>query len=108
MEGGLVRPRIERLFVGSRDCSKLVAGIHKQMSLVRAALEESESGETPMVGMLCFVEGDWPLLGGSFTIDGLHVLWPKAAAKHLIQPGSLEEAQRQTLHRRLAAAFPPA
>lgn len=78
------------------------------MSLVRAALEESGACETPIVGMLCFVEGDWPLIGGSFTIDGLHVPWPKAAAKQLIRPGSLGEAQRQTLHRRLAAAFPRA
>ena len=60
------------------------------------------------MGMLCFVDGDWPLIGGSFTIGGLHVLWPKAAAKQLIRPGSLEEAQRRTLHRILAAAFPPA
>jgi hypothetical protein len=36
------------------------------------------------------------------------LLWPKAAAKQLIRPGSLGEAQRQTLHRRLAAAFPRA
>jgi hypothetical protein len=64
VEGGLFRPRTERLFVGSRDCSKLIAGVHKQMSLVRAALEESETCETPMVGMLCFVEGDWPQIGG--------------------------------------------
>ncbi|MGZ4531305.1 MAG: nuclease-related domain-containing protein [Mycobacteriaceae bacterium] len=108
VEGGLFRARTERLFVGSRDCTKLAAGVHKQMSLVRAALAASGSHETPLVGMLCFVDGDWPLIGGSFTIDGLHVLWPKAAAKQLIRPGALGEAQRRTLHRSLAAAFPPA
>jgi hypothetical protein len=107
-EGGLFRARTERLFVGSRDCTKLVVGVHKQMSLVQAALEASGVDETPLEGMLCFVEGDWPLIGGSFMIEGLHVLWPKAAAKQLVQPGSLEEAQRRTLHGCLAAAFPSA
>ena len=31
--------RTEKLMVGSRDCTKLVAGVHKQMSLVMSALE---------------------------------------------------------------------
>jgi hypothetical protein len=44
----------------------------------------------------------------TFTIDGLHVLWPKAAANQLLRPGCLGEAQRQTLHRSLAATYPPA
>ena len=78
------------------------------MSLVQAALEATESHETPLEGMLCFVESDWPLIGGSFMIESLHVLWPKAAAKQLVRPGSLGEAQRRTLHRCLAAAFPAA
>jgi hypothetical protein len=55
--------------------------------VIRAALGASESHETPLMGMLCFVDGDWPLIWGSFTIDGLHVLWPKAAAKQLTRPG---------------------
>jgi hypothetical protein len=76
--------------------------------VVRAALGASESHETPLLGMLCFVDGDWPLIWGSFTIDGLHVLWPKAAAKQLTRPGSLGQAQIRALPRSLAAAFPPA
>jgi hypothetical protein len=28
-------------------------------------------------GVLCFVEADWPLLGGSFTTRGVEVMWPK-------------------------------
>jgi hypothetical protein len=107
-EGGLFRARTERLFVGSRDCTRLVARVHKQVSLVRAALEASGSHETPLLGMLCFVDGDWPLIGGSFTIDGLHVLWPKAAAKQLSRPGPLGQAQRRAIQRSLAAAFPTA
>ena len=33
--------------------------------------------------MLCFVEADWPLMGGDFTIAGVSVLWPKKAASHI-------------------------
>ena len=35
------------------------------------------SRRRPVRGMLCFVEADWPLFGGSFVIDGVDVLWPK-------------------------------
>jgi hypothetical protein len=26
---------------------------------------------------MCFVTADWPLIGGTFTTRGVHVLWPK-------------------------------
>lgn len=109
VEGGLFRPRVETLMVGRRDCSKLVAGVHKQVALVRACLDKDALGaSTPVQGMLCFVDGDWPLIGGSFTIENLHVLWPRKAQEHLTQAGPLTRDQIQTLHARLATAFPPA
>src|ERR1019366_9258059 len=37
IEGGLFRPRLERLLVGSRDCTKLVDGVLKQVEFVRPA-----------------------------------------------------------------------
>jgi hypothetical protein len=37
VEGGILRPRVEKLIVGSRDCTKLVAGVTKQVELIRAA-----------------------------------------------------------------------
>jgi Nuclease-related domain len=37
VEGGIVRPRVEKLMVGSRECTELVAGVIKQVDLVRAA-----------------------------------------------------------------------
>ncbi|BAS11743.1 hypothetical protein AHiyo8_00460 [Arthrobacter sp. Hiyo8] len=35
IEGGILRPRVERLLVGRRDCTKLVDGVLKQVDLVR-------------------------------------------------------------------------
>ena len=108
VEGGLFRPRTEKLMVGSRDCTKLVAGVQKQLGRVRAALERADLAETPVRGMLCFVEGDWPLIGGAFMIDDLYVLWPKKAVEHLIKPGPLGDAAIRRVRRVLADAFPPA
>ena len=108
IEGGLFRPRTEKLMVGSRDCTKLVAGVHGQLDRVRTALERAGLAETPVRGMLCFVEGDWPLIGGAFTISELDVLWPRKAVEYLVKPGPLDEATVRRVHRVLAEAFPPA
>nr|WP_235523401.1 nuclease-related domain-containing protein [Cellulomonas sp. Root485] len=35
VEGGVIRPRTSRLVIGSRDGTKLVEGVHKQVGLVR-------------------------------------------------------------------------
>lgn len=72
VEGGLLRPRVEKVLVGRRDCTDLVDGVLKQVELVREV-----SGGMPVTGVLCFVEADWPLIGGAFTTRGIHVLWPK-------------------------------
>ena len=58
--------------------------------------------------MLCFVEADWPLIGGSFQIDGVDVLWPRKAYERLTVTGPLVPATIDDIHRRLAAAFPVA
>jgi hypothetical protein len=108
VEGGLFRPRVEKLIIGSRDCTKLVDGVHKQIDLVRAALESARFGEIPVGGMLCFVEADWPLFGGDFTIAGLRVLWPKKATSYIGQPGDVDAQTAERIYRTLASSFPSA
>lgn len=108
VEGGLFRPRVEKLVVGTRDQTKLVEGVHKQVDLVRAALEAAGVADVPVRGVLCFVEADWPLFGGSFVIDGVGVLWPKKLAEQLATAGPLDDARVDEAHRALATAFPPA
>lgn len=80
VEGGLMRPRVEKVLVGRRDRTKLVDGVLKQVDLVRDVV-----GDLPVTGVLCFVEADWPLIGGSFTSRNIHVLWPKRLAKILTE-----------------------
>lgn len=103
VEGGILRPRVEKLVIGSRDCSKLVDGVLKQVALVRDIVGE----DVPAGGALCFLDADWPLFGGDFTTRSVQVLWPTKLYKHLQQPGPLDAAAVDALHRRLAAALPP-
>lgn len=82
IEGGILRPRAEKVMVGRRDCTKLVDGVLKQVDLVREVVED-----LPVTGALCFVAADWPLIGGAFATRGVHVLWPKRLAKFLSEMG---------------------
>lgn len=54
VEGGLLRPRVEKLLVGSRDCTKLVDGVLKQVDVVRGIVGDG----VPVHGVLCFVDAD--------------------------------------------------
>ncbi|MEO6411396.1 MAG: hypothetical protein ABIO48_02310 [Pedococcus sp.] len=107
VEGGILRPRVEKLLVGRRDCTKLVDGVLKQVGLVSDATNRANV-DVPVLGMLCFVDADWPLLGGAFTVRGVHVVWPKKAAAFLEQPGALDEAAIASLADAIAAALPAA
>jgi hypothetical protein len=104
VDGGLLRPRVERLFVGSRDCTKLLHGVHKQVEVVRSLLEP----EVPVHGVLCFVEADWPLFGGSFTTHDVHVLWPKKLYPKLQSQGLLTAERITEVHKTLGQALRPA
>ncbi|WP_241984971.1 MULTISPECIES: nuclease-related domain-containing protein [unclassified Cryobacterium] len=108
VEGGLFRPRTETLMVGSHKQDGLVAGVLKQVARVSAALADAGMDGVPVHGMLCFVAAEWPLFGGDFVIDGVHVLWPKKAVEHLQKAGPLDEPTMRQIHRALASAFPPA
>jgi hypothetical protein len=71
--------------VGRRDCTKLIDGVIKQVTVVRDVV-----GDIPVTGALCFVDANWPLIGGSFTTRNVHVLWPKRLAKAIAQSSAGE------------------
>src|SRR6478672_7026835 len=64
--------------------------------------------DVPLHGVLCFVEADWPLIGGSFTTRGVEALWPKKLYPKLRAAGPLDVETITAIHRTLAAALPPA
>lgn len=106
--GGLFSPRVEKLMIGSRDHTSLVAKVHGQVRHVDDALERAGLAHIPTFGMLSFVEAQWPILGGDFTIDNVEVLWPAKAVKRVTSPGSLGGDEIETVFRSLAVQFPPA
>ncbi|NKY41024.1 NERD domain-containing protein [Cellulomonas septica] len=107
VQGGILRPRTATLTVGGRDCTKLLTGVQKQVELVRGALEAVRP-DVRVRGQLCFVDADWPLFGGAFSLDDVDVLWPKKLAQLLNRDGPLTDEQIDHVHRSLAAAFPVA
>ena len=116
IEGGILRQRTEKLLVGTRDCSRLVDGMLKQVGVVEDVLlvggrpEGSGRpwGRVPVHGVLCFVEADWPLVGGAFATRGVDVLWPKKLYPRLQADGPLTPAAIAEIHRHLASALPTA
>lgn len=104
VEGGLIRPRSEKLLVGTRNCTKLVDGVLKQVDVVKGVL----GAGIPVHAVLCFVEADWPLIGGEFTTRGVSVLWPRKLHPSLELDGPLTVAQIREAHRALATALLPA
>lgn len=104
VEGGLFRPRTELLYVGGRDRTALVEGMRKQVALVRAAV--ADQPEVPVRGVLCFVDADWPVFGGSFTTNDVAVLWPKKLKSLLTEPGRFGPEQIADLQWRLHEIFP--
>jgi hypothetical protein len=102
IEGGILRPRTEKLLVGRRDCTKLVDGVLGQVELV---CEQTE--EVPVTGVLCFVEADWPIVGGAFTTRAIHVLWPTRLVKILLRD-TAEKVDVASVSEAVATRFKPA
>ena len=59
---GLFSPRRDELLVRGRVRNNLVAGVEKQVAVVRAALDAAGLGDVPVTGVLCFVDGLFPLV----------------------------------------------
>jgi len=104
VEGGFMRPRVEKLLVGTRDCTKVVDGVLKQVDIVRGIMGD----QLPVHGVLCFVEADWPLFGGTFTTRGVQALWPMKLYPQLEAEGPVTADVIGWIHRRLAQALPVA
>lgn len=107
VEGGLLRSRVEKVMVGTRDGTKLVDGVLRQVEIVQSMLL-AEHPLIPVHGVLCFLDADWPLIGGDFTARGVYVVWPKKLQKHLQRSGEISPGELTASHQLLAERLPPA
>ena len=96
-----------RLFVGRRDCTKLVAAMAKQVAAVREALG-ADLADMPVRPMLCFVGAEWRWFAKLFELDGVLVTWPKMARELLVRPGPYAPATVETIAAMLGERFRPA
>ena len=102
VRGGIIRPRVEALRIAGRDHSKLVDGIHSQITHVTNALAD---GDVDVKGVLCFLDADWPLIGGAFTVNGIDVVWPRLLVKRMTESAE-GTVDVDATHARLATALP--
>lgn len=105
--GGVFRERTEHLLVGGRERTKLVDGVLAQAEAVRQILTASPYGTVPVQAVLCFVDGDWPLLG-RLEVRGVPVLPPRHTAKLCWAKGALDITAALQLADVLAARLAPA
>jgi hypothetical protein len=99
-----------RLYVGRRDCTKLVRGAGKQAGAIRNALGEPliEEFELEIRAALCFSGSDWSLFARPLEIRGVWVGWVNALGKLLRAPGPLEPGHVRSIAERVARALPAA
>lgn len=100
--GGLFTRRTEHLLVGRRDQSKLLDGIARQVAVVRNVL--AAGPEVAVRGVLCFVDGDWPLVG-TLEARGIPILPPRKTARLCSSAGTLDAKAMSAVATRLAEAL---
>jgi hypothetical protein len=105
--GGLFS-RDDRLYVGGRDCSALATNMGWQTSAVTEALGSAgvDPAEVPVTPVLCFVDGEWPLLLPPESYKGVRIEGKRSLKKLVSGPRVLNREQIDRISRLLATAFP--
>lgn len=105
--GWFLRPD-ERLYVGRRDCSELADSMGWQVAAVETALRAAGLVPLPPITpVLCFVDGDWPLIAPPKVFRGVLLESMKSLRKKLVAAGVLDEVSIPRLMQVLTAAMPP-
>lgn len=98
----------KRLYVGRRDCSHLADNMSWQVQAVQDALLAARFEQLPPVTpILCFVDGDWPLLFPPEVFKGVRLEGMRSIKKQLVGTPVLEREMISRIHHALASAFPP-
>jgi Nuclease-related domain len=105
--GGWFRTDI-RLYVGRRDCTKLLHGSEDQGEVVRDALAPLGFTDIPVRPVLCFVGAEWGLFAKPFKVGSVLITYPKSLYELLRQDGEVETAAIQETARQIAQSLPRA
>jgi hypothetical protein len=102
---GNIFRRDERLYVGSRDCSKLARNMAWQVEAVSTSLSQAGIAPVPpVVPVLCFVDGDWPWFGAPDAFEGVRLESERSIAKLFDAECVLDSEAIDQVARILAAA----
>lgn len=104
--GWFLRPD-PRLYVGRRDCSTKAAALGWQVEAVTTALTAAGVDPLPPVmPVLCFIDGDWPLLSRPRTFGGVRLEDQRTIRKVVAAPSLLDPPSIERLARVLSLALP--
>ena len=97
-----------RLYVGRRDCSALAEKVVWQAKVVLEALQAGGvEALPPITPVLCFVDGDWPLINPPSTFGGVR-LENERSIRRLVSQGPAKEAKAIEWATRVLTAAVPA
>jgi len=106
---GFFEKSAPELWVGKRNCMKIVAGVKKQTSIVKRILED-DSIECPVVGVLAFYAADWEtfrFLRAQLEVDGV-LINSKGIEAILSREGMLSTEEMDAATYSLATKLVPA
>ena len=104
--GWLLRPD-HRLYVGRRDCSVLATGLGWQVKAVVSALAAAGVDPLPPVTpVLCFVDGDWPIISPPNAYEGVRLESTKSIRKLVATPEILAGPSVERIADLLRVALP--
>jgi hypothetical protein len=105
-KGNLFRPD-HRLYVGRRDCSALADGLTWQVEAVTATLSAAGVDPLPPISpVLCFIDGDWPLIAPPKSFRGVRLDGPKALRKAMLAATTLDHSTVDRIASLIAARLP--
>jgi hypothetical protein len=88
------------LFVGKRDCSHLAEKMGWQIEAVQRVLRLAgrELADVPVAPVLCFIDGEWPLLFPPKSYAGVHLAGKRsitlATRTAVLDPAGIERLAR--------------
>jgi hypothetical protein len=105
--GGLFKTD-KRLYVGRRDCSELATNMGWQVEAVqRAVTAAGIEPSPPVTPVLCFVDGEWPLLWPPTEFHGVKLEGKRSIQKLITATQIIDAPTIGRIHHALAIAFPP-
>lgn len=105
--GGLLSQRVEQLWIGGRDRTRLLTGVQAQVRCVRSELDRADALAVPVHAALCFVGTDLPWFGSS-SAQGVAITGRRRLRALVRQDGPLDGDDRTSVARWLAQRLPPA